>query len=340
MAFATVALSWCFDFATPRLASGAIKPALHEPPERDAFVSYEQALIVHDPATSREHLFRQLVFSSATREFGFIVPTPTRPSVGKVDAALFQRLTAGFPFRPALAPPGGWPEPARPDAGATPERVRVLEEQRVGNFKATMLSPDDEGALTRWLAKEKLASSKETNAWLAHYVRAKYFFVVLRYSPGENSGAQSGRTLSEVVRLSFDSPLPFFPYSEPALPTEQGRTEPRMLELTVIAPEPLVPVALLVAGGTSRWVRPFNEGYRYTAPRPEVLREALGSGAELLSAAKPSVQRFVDQKRSRGGFGDVVLVPSTRRAFAEGALTPLVSALDPSLAGVDLGGKK
>src|SRR5690606_38936934 len=93
------------------------------------------------------------------------------------------------------------------------------------------------------------------------------------------------------------------------------------------------PVAARTRNGETTWVRPLAGGQR--APPPRVaLAGALGAEKALLGAGELTVQRFMDQKSRRAGFGDVVFVPRGGPP-ADGArraqLRRLVSTLDPSL---------
>lgn len=320
---------------TPTLAKacGGVFAAHLRKDERKPSLAYEGVLVIHDQSAGREHLIRELVFRTAKQPFGFVVPTPSRPEVDKVRQNPFPRLRALFPYQPPL--PGSGSLGFGSGAGSPQQRggVHVLEVKKVGSFTAFVLSADDEASLSKWLAKHQLERGDEAAAWLSHYVRAKYFFVAMRYDPHPSDDAVVGRTRSETVRFSFDTPLAYYPYFEPE-PTLGQEGEPRMLELWLVTREPAIPVALRASGGTLSWVRPFAEGFRYQAPRRADVEEALGSDAKLLFADAPRIQRFVDQKRSRQGFGDVVFVPSAKTDFGErsrAALERLAVALDPSL---------
>jgi len=316
----------------PKLAKacGGVFSGRLKKDERKPSLSYEQTLIVHDPELGREHFVREVVFRAASQPFGFVVPTPARPEVAKLAKNPFERLRAAFPYRSPLGVGHGLGQGFGSGAGPKGGGVRVLEVKKVGSFTAFVLAADDEAALSSWLAKHRLESGPETRAWLAHYVRAKYFFVAMRYDPVPSDDGEVGKTQSETVRFSFDTPLPYYPYFEPERP-DSG--EPRLLELWLVTPRPAIPVALRESGGTASFVRPFAEGFRYEAPRRSDLEEALGADKKLLFAARPIIQRFMDQKRSRAGFGDVVFVPGQKVALDARALGPLLSALDPSLAG-------
>lgn len=60
----------------------------------------EEALIVWEPEAQLEHFVRRASFSAGERDFGFLVPTPTRPELAEADAEVFERLERRA--RPAL----------------------------------------------------------------------------------------------------------------------------------------------------------------------------------------------------------------------------------------------
>jgi len=146
--------------------------------------------------------------------------------------------------------------------------------------------------------------------------------------------AKQPRLQMETVRISFDTPVPFYPYLEPPAQAGAPALGARLLELWVVTREPVVPVSLLDDGASRTWVRPMRqEMVRRPAPFPEhVLEDEL---SRLLPAGPIAVQTFQDQKVSRAGYGDVLFArvdpgaapTDDRRA----ALRPLLAILDPEL---------
>jgi len=151
---------------------------------RKPSLSYEQVVIVYDAKTSTEHFIREVTFNEGSATFGFVVPTPSRPEVAQVDDAPFQELRATFPFAPARPMVGhGAGSGTGQGFGSGAGSVSVLETVKVGSFTAFVLAADDEKALAKWLVDNGLASTPESDEWLAHYVRMRFFYVAMRYDP-------------------------------------------------------------------------------------------------------------------------------------------------------------
>jgi len=269
--------------------------------DRRPSLAYEQTLIVYDAEKRREHFVREVVFSASREPFGFVVPTPARPEVAKVKKSPFPKLRDLFPFR--------WVNPervARIASVGADDSVEVLEVTKVGRFTAFVLSASDAAGLSSWLAQNGFVRTPQADAWLAHYVRLGFFYVAMRYEP---AAGDKGKTTAETIRISFDSPLPYYPYLEPGPRAGKVSASPRLLEIWLASTRDFVPVASR-SGKTTDWVRPFLDGSRYTSTK---VRSTLTSSvdAALLPAGPLQLQRFADQKRSRVGFGDVIFVPGT-----------------------------
>jgi hypothetical protein len=326
----------CGGFFSAKAAEGARRPSL----------AYEQALIVFDARAKREHFVREVVFRAAHQPFGFVVPTPARPEVAAVKSSPFAGLRRDFPFQ--AAPKGALRGLGAVGSGAGRGMgggVQVLETSRVGSFTAFVLAADDAAALTGWLAKNGFTSTRETDAWIAHYVKLKFYYVAMRYEPPKGAAPRTAtadaRTKSETVRISFDTPLPYYPYLEPKPGPGAAVRDARLLELWLVSRERFVPVAAREQKAKVHWVRPLAAGDEYQADSRRELLAALGSDSKILPAPEPGsggaalrVQRFMDQKRSRAGYGDIVFVPAVKRpldAQARARLAPLLPLLDARL---------
>ena len=309
-------------------------------------LSHEQALIVHDAKTSTEHFVRDVTFEGATTVFGFVVPTPTRPSITKIDASPFTTLHRLFPFDANLkvGSGGGAVQGGGGMRGGAPGGVTVLEIKKVGSFTAFVLQATDAKGLADWLAKNQLVSTPEADTWLAHYVKMKFFYVALRYDP---PAAATAGVKAETMDISFQTPIPYYPYFEPARRADAAKDPRRLLELYTITSAPVLPVAYFEKDGKREWVRPLQSGITYRDGTGRLFG-SIGNGLDgssfdpaiakyLPAAGTPRVvQVFQDQKVSRAGYGDVLFVPGTPEApdpKRDAALAPLLGVLDPALEG-------
>lgn len=293
--------------------------------ERAPSLSLERVLILFDEKSKKEHFIREIVFKGGKETFGFVVPTPSWPEVHKVKKAPFTELERFFPFEPpAQMPNASRGAPGGGSKGAAPP-VTVLEVKKLGSFTAFVLKATDAKALGGWLEENKLGTTPENDAWLAEYVKRDFFYVAFRYEPTESKG---DALQAETVRISFDTPVAYYPYREPAHPAGKERSE-RAVAMWVVSPSPVAPVALTKEGDRDIWVRPFAEGMR--APTTgSGLQSILSDEEDALVDRDASyvVQPFEDQKSQRPNYGDAVFLPEGGVPAADrAALKPLLEKL-------------
>ena len=295
---------------------------------------------MHDAEKGLEHFIREVVFDRAAEPLGFVVPTPSRPTVHGMKPTPFTAIRHAFPFLSQLGLPGGSGTGSGYGRGAgagTGRGVEVLEKKRVGSFEAFVLAASDEAALVQWLTDNAFQTPPEAEVWLKHYVELCFHYVALRFDPPNKKGkAEPGATSileAETIRISFETPLPYYPYLEPDAPAGI-ESAPRLLEVWYVGAEPMVPVALHDEQGALSWVRPLRGGERYPDARWGLENAASKQLAELLPEGPLQLQTFQDQKRNRDGFGDIVFVPEVAKPLTPArreALATFVSILDPSL---------
>jgi hypothetical protein len=181
-----VAAALCGALLVAHLAdatdAAACAPA--PPPGAEVQITEEEAVILWDPATRTEHFIRRAAFRSTAPAFGFLVPTPTTPALGEIDAGVFGALAE------LLRPEVRYEEVRRPrlttlviegcrsglmgaskggDGLARAPAVRELATARVAGFDATTLEADQAGALAGWLDRHGFATTPELTAWLERY---------------------------------------------------------------------------------------------------------------------------------------------------------------------------
>jgi hypothetical protein len=223
-------------------------------------VADETALVVWDDLKDEEHFIRQATFVGTAHDFGFLVPTPTRPHVEAADPSIFHELArvteprteyrteTGLSFSCSSSQTVNADKAA---AGSERNGVVVLEQKRVGNLDAAILAfradktgkiEDTADELLDWLTSRGYAVRPDLTEWLATYIDRKWIITAFKIAgqPGAESPAPGASIAvkSSTVRLSFKTDRPFFPYREPAAQRDaQSRNIPRALRVYVAAKE-------------------------------------------------------------------------------------------------------
>ncbi|HET6880780.1 MAG TPA: DUF2330 domain-containing protein [Pirellulales bacterium] len=202
-------------------------------------IADEEAIILWDAHSKTEHFIRRSSFRSEAKVFGFLVPTPTQPTLAEVDNEAFSvldrvRAPQGF---------GVYSSPARLEArfGAAksaPPAVQVLETKRVAGLDATVLKATSPDALNHWLKEHEYQSTPELRAWLKPYVERSWIVTAFKFAKDQPSDA-SVHTLA--VRMTFNTEAPFHPYREPPTDgqSQQGQRNSRLLRVYFIGTEPV-----------------------------------------------------------------------------------------------------
>lgn len=217
----------------------------------------EAAYIVWDERNSTQHFIRRATFTGTATDFGFLVPTPSRPELRAVDDALFDTLarataprieyreqvkevTKRFEFNGCLGTNANstfsFVGSAIKPGGASPGTVQVLEQTRVGDFDATVLTfrrgAGEDAAtgaaeLGRWLTRNGYHSSPRVTRWLARYVEDQWCLTAFKIAG--TPAARGSEFRAAAVRMSFRTERPFYPYREPE--AEWPATAPRLLRV-------------------------------------------------------------------------------------------------------------
>jgi hypothetical protein len=298
--------------SSPR-AAHACAPA---PPEgQHVDVSDEEALIVWDPAAGMEHFVRRARFRSSAADFGFLVPTPARPTLAEAPDAVFSSLARAIEPEvvmrkrwvlepvPLLLWPvffmRGAPPRAQPPAGA----VRVLETKRVAGYDAAVLQADDARALLGWLRSHGYAARPELLEWLKPYVQRKWIVTAFRVAAGDEGPDEIA---TSAVRMSFETREPFFPYREPA--DQRGSPTPgRILRVFAVASARL---AGRIGAGQA-WAGRLL----YASPRADLAKLLEGVAPLPLSTPAASwLLAWEDSSTPRPGTDDLFLSPAPDQA--------------------------
>jgi hypothetical protein len=297
------------------LVALACAPAPHAGDE--IAIVEESAVIVWDPATKTEHFIRRATFRGKEgHDFGFLVPTPTAPTLAEVDDAIFEKLEARtrretvhvtrkkIDWTPLVL----MSYYRREDASGAPPPVEVLSTQKVAGYEAVVLSATDAAALQKWLADHGYAATPDLTEWLDAYVKKQWKITAFKIDAARPELA--ART--SAVKMSFTTDRPFFPYREPAsqrrLSSEKFTS--RALRVWFLGPER---VNGAIGDGT------FWPGIlRRSDALPEPLRADVMSVAKLTFPPSTRMTAFIDQSTIRDGSDELFFARSAAQsAFVE-----------------------
>jgi hypothetical protein len=274
--------------------------------ERPVQVVDESAVILWDEQAKTEHFIRRARFDTDSPNIGFLVPTPTVPTVHKANDALFTAFekalepevitTVKYGFRfgqlqmfeaheesadGAPGPPG---MPGAPGGPPGAPAVEVIREEKVGGYDVAVLAARDVDALNGWLKKNNYSSGPQLREWLQAYVVKGWNITAFKVA------AINGQQIElPPVRLSFKTERPFYPYREPkparpVNPSEQNAWAGRMLRVYFLSTER--------PEGTIGEKKLWPAETLWTAPLPAPAREALVEGTELQASLIPSATRL------------------------------------------------
>ncbi len=213
-------------------------------------IADESAVIYWDSARRIEHFVRRARFDTTASDFGFLVPTPTVPTLAEASQELFStlddviapevryesrtRLIPGVSCMLFLAKSSRGSDGAVPRTAAAVDPVRVLAEQTVAGYDAVVLEADNADALAQWLTTRGYANSPTLQRWLAPYVAQRWKITAFRVArPDAN---RPGPPVTSPVRMTFAAERPFYPYREPE-DQRAGAGNGRTLRVHVLSTE-------------------------------------------------------------------------------------------------------
>jgi hypothetical protein len=282
-------------------------------------IASEEALIVWDPVRRVEHFVRAATFDTRARDFGFLVPTPTTPTLAEEDRSLFPLLARhSIPEtivrRPWVLSPSlgcaalvlserAGDRLAAVESAVLPP-VRVLSAQQVAGYDAVVLEADDPSALTRWLDEHRYGTTPTLTAWLAPYIAQHWKITAFKVAVPDPNDPSPPRTAP--VRMTFATDTPFYPYREPEDQRAPG-AGPRELRVHVLSRERMEGTL----GAQGVWPGRVT----YSGPT-----DALGTRIAQwgLSPELTWLTSFEDRSSPRPGTDEVFF----RRAAAQGQVLP------------------
>jgi hypothetical protein len=207
-------------FTRPQPAEGC---AAAPPRNKSVEIASETAILIWDSAGKTQHFIRRASFLTESRDFGFLVPTPTKPTLAEADDKAFDelaRITAPrvvTETRPSGGPSCGCAAAKSPAGMAAKPDVRVLEEKRVAGYDAVVLEAESPDALGKWLKDHDYEFSPALHEWVKPYVKAGWKITAFKVAKDKDAkdAAQTRGVATSAVRMTFQTERPFFPYREP-----------------------------------------------------------------------------------------------------------------------------
>ena len=149
------------------------------PPDYWVRENDQEAVVFYDKGV--ETLILSITFQGNANDFGWIVPTPTKPTIIKGSDEIFtnlQQLTSthsNYLVQKFDTEFGGL---QAPDNGVT-----VIETKQVDYYDVTVLTATDKEALTKWLADNKYNYPDSSSYILNTYIQNNWFFVAMKINP-------------------------------------------------------------------------------------------------------------------------------------------------------------
>jgi len=308
-----LALALTFITTVPPRPTKACAPAPR--PDQIIRIADEEALIVWDAAKKTEHFIRRASFRNeggkgAATDFGFLVPTPTKPTLAEADDLVFVRLEEATRPEQRTANAVEWQlgiscmyllRGKSESAHAPTSQVRVLDQARVGGYDAVVLEADSPSALSEWLGSHGYASRPALTAWLAPYVEKHWKMTAFKIAPRAEGDPQ---VATSAVRMTFETEVPFFPYREP----EDQRTGPQSARILDVY---LVSTAGRLDGTIGDHHHHWPGTARYAKMRTDLGNVLGGSLTAGLSLGSAWLVSFRDTSSPRPGTDDVFFTTAT-----------------------------
>jgi len=258
----------------------------------------ESALIIWDPATTTEHFIRRATFHGKGRDFGFLVPTPSVPTLAEADDEIFKTLTswAQPPVKYISTHRFDWSSWLlgsfmRKEAMNAAAGVQVLATQTIAGYEAVVLEASDAAALQKWLSEHGYEANHDLEYWLDAYIAQRWKVTAFKIA-ATNPEARTG-----AVKMSFVTPRPFFPYREPQSQRQASSQLNRTLHVFFLGPER---VTGTIGSGTE-WPAELRRSENLTAP----MHAAIAKATSLPISPSLRLTAYEDWLSVRPGMDDL-----------------------------------
>jgi len=250
-------------------------------------------IVIWDEAHHLEHFIRNANFRSGADDFGFIAPTPGKPTLSEASNRAFYTLASLAPviINRFGGPRGG----AGFGGGSRSAEVRVIQEADVAGYHATTLWSKNAGAINDWMNEHGYVSTPEVEKWADRYTKRGWYLTAFKVTDKTKLAASTG-----TVRMSFKTDKPFNPFYVPATNIQVDRKGTlRVYFVSVGAYDANI-------GDVETWQKP-----QWAAAIPWPTADQLAEDVKLPKDAIPNraqVETFVDNDFPRPAADDIYFV--------------------------------
>ena len=171
----------------------------------------QEAILIFTPGSetkaSRQDMILKITVEGEAKHFGWMVPLPADPKIGKEDAKLFKDLHNYVQARKRPKPSfknerfgtfGGTDNSA---PKATP--VAVLQRKVVGSYNVAIVQENEAGALVKWLKENEFQVPNNSEDLIKFYREKKYVFACMKVD--DAALAKNQPVDLHPIRFSFSS---------------------------------------------------------------------------------------------------------------------------------------
>jgi hypothetical protein len=186
----------------------------------------QKVFITWEPKEQVESFTVQPKFEGNAKDFGMVIPTPSKPRLDEMPRDFFKELAVytilkrrEYPQSKLLPPPPKEaPKEAKDEGTATrlgdkrPTTVKVLEAGIVGSLDYKIISAERADDLYSWLKDNKYSYAGD-EATLDFYVKKKWLFTVMKIDTMQMKKNKDGSFAGEVTptRFQFTSDKLIYP---------------------------------------------------------------------------------------------------------------------------------
>ncbi|OGZ33007.1 MAG: hypothetical protein A2174_03390 [Candidatus Portnoybacteria bacterium RBG_13_41_18] len=217
-------------FLTPFfvLADGGLFP----PPDYYMYETDQRAVIFFE--NNLETLILSATFRGDAKNFGWVVPTPTKPEVSRSSDELFTALEELTRVEYSYPVPMGLDNAL--SVGRQEDKVYIVETKKIEYYDITVLTAEDSQALTKWLDKNGYQFPANAGYILNSYISNQWYFTAIKIdaaaiSPSVSNQLREGHMVPLQLKFSTDKivfPLKISSVMETNYPATGNSTAPKL----------------------------------------------------------------------------------------------------------------